>query len=186
MTRRCISKAFTTAIIGMLVQEGKLDWNDRVKKYLPYFELYDPWVSHAVTVRDLLCHRVGLGTFSGDVIWYKSDLTAEEIIKRLRHLPQAFDFRAGYGYSNVMYVTAGELIKTVTGKSWSENVRERILQSLGMDRTVTTTKDLEANGIFATPHARVADNNVPIEWVDWKRWVRPEGSSRVWQTCPDG
>jgi len=69
------SKAFTSAIVGMLVQEGKLEWNDPVRKYLPYFELYDPWVSNEVTVRDLLCHRVGLGTFSGDVIWYKADLT---------------------------------------------------------------------------------------------------------------
>ena len=65
------TKAFTSALIGMLVQEGKLNWNDKVKKYLPYFELYDPWVSNEVTVKDLLCHRVGLGTFSGDVIWYK-------------------------------------------------------------------------------------------------------------------
>ena len=85
------SKAFTSAIIGMLVQEGKLDWNDKVKSYLPYFELYDPWVSNEVTVRDLLSHRVGLGTFSGDIIWYKSDLSSEEIIKRLRFLPKAFN-----------------------------------------------------------------------------------------------
>ncbi|MEJ2596369.1 MAG: serine hydrolase, partial [bacterium] len=103
------SKAFTSAIIGMLVQEGKLDWNDQVKEYLPYFELYDPWVSDKVTIRDLLSHRVGLGTFSGDVIWYKSSLTSEEIIRRARYLPPAFEFRAGYGYSNLMFITAGEI-----------------------------------------------------------------------------
>ncbi len=162
------SKAFTSAIIGMLVQEGKLDWNDKVKKYLPYFELYDPWVSNEVTVRDLLCHRVGLGTFSGDVIWYKSDLTAEEIIRRVRYLPKAFDFRSGYGYSNVMYVTAGELIREITGKTWSENVKERILEPLGMDRTITSPNGLEAKGNFATPHAREHETNIPIAWVDWE------------------
>ncbi|MCK4854790.1 MAG: beta-lactamase family protein, partial [Bacteroidales bacterium] len=162
------SKAFTSAIIGMLVQEGKLDWNDRVRKYLPYFELYDPWVSNEVTVRDLLCHRVGLGTFSGDVIWYKADLTAEEIIRRVKYLPPAFDFRAGYGYSNVMYLTAGELIRKITGKSWSVNVRERILEPLGMDRTITTAKDLETKGNFATPHAREVETNIPIVWEDWE------------------
>jgi CubicO group peptidase (beta-lactamase class C family) len=162
------SKAFTTAVIGMLVQEGKLDWNDRVRNYLPYFELYDPWVSNEVTVRDLLCHRVGLGTFSGDVIWYRSDLTAEEIIRRLKFLPQAYDFRSGYGYSNVMYITAGELIRKITGKTWGENVRERILEPLGMDRTLTSPGDLDAKGNFATPHARKDDRNIPIAWVDWE------------------
>lgn len=162
------SKAFTSAIIGMLVQEGKLDWNDQVRKYLPYFELYDPWVSNEVTVRDLLCHRVGLGTFSGDVIWYKADLTAEQIIRRLKYLPPAFDFRAGYGYSNVMFVTAGELIREVTGKTWSENVKERILEPLGMNRTITTPSDLETKGNFATPHAREDDTNIPIVWEDWE------------------
>jgi CubicO group peptidase (beta-lactamase class C family) len=73
------SKAFTSAIIGMLVQEGKLDWNDKVKKYLPYFEVYDSWVSDNATIRDILSHRIGLGTFSGDNIWYKSDLPAKVI-----------------------------------------------------------------------------------------------------------
>jgi len=162
------SKAFTSAMIGMLVQEGKLDWNDKVRKYLPYFELYDPWVSNEVTIRDLLCHRVGLGTFSGDVIWYKADLTAEEIIRRVKYLPPAFDFRAGYGYSNVMYVTAGEVIREVTGKSWSENVQERILEPLGMYRTITSPDELETKGNFATPHAREDDTNIPIVWEDWE------------------
>lgn len=162
------SKAFTSAIIGMLVQEGKLDWNDKVRKYIPYFELYDPWVSNEVTVRDLLCHRVGLGTFSGDVIWYKADLTAEEIIRRVKYLPPAFDFRAGYGYSNVMYVTAGELIRVITGKTWSENIQERILEPLGMDRTVTSPDKLEAKGNFATPHAREEKTNIPIVWENWE------------------
>ncbi len=162
------TKAFTTAIIGMLVQEGKLDWDDKVKRYLPYFELYDPWVSNEVTVRDLLCHRVGLGTFSGDVIWYKSDLTAEEIIRRVRYLPKAFDFRAGYGYSNVMYLTAGELIREVTGKTWGENLNERILEPLGMNRTIISPRDLEAKGNYATPHSREDETNIPIDWVDWE------------------
>ena len=162
------SKAFTSAIIGMLVQEGKLDWDDKVKEYLPYFELYDPWVSAEVTIRDLLCHRVGLGTFSGDVIWYKSDLTAEEIIRRVRHLRKTFDFRSGYGYSNVMYITAGELIREITGKTWGENVKERILEPLGMDRTITSPNELEAIGNFATPHALEHETNIPIAWVDWE------------------
>ncbi|MEO1011336.1 MAG: serine hydrolase [Bacteroidota bacterium] len=162
------SKAFTSAILGMLVQEGKLDWDDPVQKYLPYFEVYDPWVSQHVTIRDLLCHRVGYGTFSGDVIWYKSDLTSEEIIRRFRHLPKAFDFRSDFGYSNLMYITAGEVIKKVTGKPWSQNVREKILVPLGMDRTLTSPKDLETKGNYVTPHGRENERNFPIAWEDWE------------------
>lgn len=162
------SKAFTSAIIGMLVQEGKLNWNDKVRKYLPYFAVYDDWVSEQTTIRDLLSHRIGLGTFSGDNIWYKSDQTAEEIIKHIKYVPQAFDFRAGYGYSNLMYVTAGEIIRKVTGKTWGENVQERILIPLNMNRSIYSLKELEKKGNFATPHMRKDDKNVAIDWVDWE------------------
>ncbi len=162
------SKAFTTAIIAMLVQEGKLAWDDKVQDYLPYFEIYDPYLSTQVTVRDLLSHRVGLGTFSGDVIWYQSDFNAEEMIRRIRYLPQAFPFRSGFGYSNLMYITAGELIKTVTGKSWTQNVQERIFNKLGMNRSIVGPGQLKEKGNFATPHEWVGDSiNKPIEWVDW-------------------
>ncbi|MGB5509719.1 serine hydrolase [Robiginitalea sp.] len=161
------SKAFTSAIIGMLVQEGKLDWDDPVRKYLPYFDLYDSWVSENTTIRDILSHRVGLGTFSGDNIWYKSELPAEEFIKRYKHVPQAYAFRSGYGYSNLMFIAAGEIIETVTGKSWAENVEQRILQPLGMDRTVASVKELEAKGNLATPHARNETGNYPIPWTSW-------------------
>lgn len=161
------SKAFTSAIIGMLVQEGKLDWNDRVQEYLPYFEVYDSWVSEHVTIRDLLSHRVGLGTFSGDNIWYKSEQAAGDFIRRIKHVPQAFEFRAGYGYSNLMFITAGELIETVTGKSWGENVREHILDPLGMDRTLWSVSQLDSKGNYAMPHARKDEENYVIPWVSW-------------------
>ena len=162
------SKAFTTYIIAQLVEEGKLDWEDKVQKYLPYFELYDPWVSNEVTIKDLLCHRVGLGTFSGDVIWYKSDLNSEEIIRRLKYIEPEFGFRDGFGYSNVMFITAGEVIKKVTGKTWGQNVQERVLDPLGMDRTVFSLKKLDEVGNYATPHAFEEDKNVPIAYTDWE------------------
>jgi CubicO group peptidase (beta-lactamase class C family) len=161
------SKAFTSAILGMLVQEGKLKWNDKVKQHLPYFALFDTWVSNEANIRDILSHRVGLGTFSGDVIWYKSDLSAEEMIKRIKFVPKAYDFRAGYGYSNLMYITAGELIKKVSGKTWGENVKERIFVPLGMDRSITSIKQLEETKNYATPHARADEKNYPIPWANW-------------------
>ncbi len=162
------SKAFTSAMIGMLVQEGKLDWNDKVRKHLPYFAVYDDWVSEHATIRDLLSHRIGLGTFSGDNIWYKSEQSAEEIIKHIKYVPKAYDFRAGYGYSNLMYITAGEIIRTVTGQSWGENVKERILQPLGMDRSIYSLEDLDKKGNYAMPHKRKEGENVLIDWVDWE------------------
>lgn len=161
------SKAFTSALIGMLVQEGKLDWNDRVQKYLPYFEVYDPWVSEHATIRDILSHRIGLGTFSGDNIWYKTTVPASDLIRHYKYVPQAYDFRAGYGYSNLMFIAAGEIIETVTGKSWAENVQERILEPLGMTRTLAALKDLESKGNYASPHASNEQGNYPIPWTSW-------------------
>jgi len=163
-----ISKAFTATLLAMLEQEGKIKWNDRVRDYLPYFEVYDPWVSNNVTIRDLLCHRVGVGTFSGDVMWYKSDFSAEDIVRRAKYLSQAFGFRAGYGYSNIMYIAAGEVIRAVTGKSWSQNVKERIFEPLGMNRSTTSPRHLKALGNHVTPHAREDDVNLPIGWEDWE------------------
>jgi len=162
------TKAFTTAAIAMMVEEGKLSFDDKVRKFLPYFELYSPYVSQDMTVRDLLCHRVGHGTFSGDAIWYLADdLSAAQIIRRAKYLPQAYNFRAGYGYSNIMYITAGELMKTVEGKSWNEIIVQKIFAPLAMNRSVTSSKDLSKKGNYATPHGLVAGRHNPIAWEDW-------------------
>lgn len=162
------SKAFTTAAIAQLVDEGKLSWDDKVKSYLPYFELYDPWVSNEFTIRDLLCHRAGLKTFSGDLIWYRTNLSQEEIIRRAKYLHPAYGFRSGYGYSNIMYITAGEVIKKITGKDWGDVIAQQFFQPLGMSRTISTTKDLDSKGNYATPHALINEAHQPIPWEDWK------------------
>jgi CubicO group peptidase (beta-lactamase class C family) len=161
------TKAFTSATMAQLVDEGKLKWNDKVKQYLPYFELYDPWVSSETNIRDILSHRVGLGTFSGDIIWYRSNLSSEQIIRRAKYLPRAYDFRSGYGYSNLMYITAGEVIKEVTGKSWSENVQQRFFEPLQMNRTITSIKDLDKKGNYAMPHSYVQNQHKAIPWESW-------------------
>jgi CubicO group peptidase (beta-lactamase class C family) len=162
------SKAFTSAAIAQLVEEGKLGWNDKVQKHLPYFELYDPYVSSETTIRDILSHRVGLGTFSGDLIWYRSTLSPEQIVRHLKYLPRAYDFRSGYGYSNVMFVTAGEVMKKITGKEWGQNIEERFFKPLGMTRSISTTKDISKKGNAATPHALIDGVHKPIAWEDWQ------------------
>ena len=161
------TKAFISSAIGVLQAEGRLDLKDKVQLYIPEFQLYDSYVSNEATIADLLCHRVGLGTYSGDVIWYKSDFSAREVIGKIKYVPQKYSFRGGYGYSNLMFITAGEVIKEASGLSWHQFVKERFFQPLGMNRTVTSTNDLEAKGNFASPHKPIGDINQPIEWVNW-------------------
>lgn len=176
------TKAFTTAIIGQLVDERKISWNDKVRKHLPYFELYDPWVSAETNIRDILSHRVGLREFGGDIVWYRSKLTSEQIIRRIRYLPKAYDFRSGYGYSNVMYITAGEIIATVTGKSWSENVHERFFKPLGMSRSVTSVKELEKLGNVASGHNAISGSHRPMGWEEWNHVAATGG---IWSSVKD-
>lgn len=161
------SKAFVASCISKLVEDGKLSWKDKVRDYLPYFSLYgNEYVSSEVTVEDLLCHRVGLGTFSGDVIWYKSSKTPEEIIKRAAHVPEKFKYRDGYGYTNLMFIAAGEVIKTVTGKPWEDFVKKNFLSPLQMNNTVISIRDLNDNA--ATPHKPTLQNGtVPSAWASW-------------------
>jgi CubicO group peptidase (beta-lactamase class C family) len=103
------SKAFTTASLAILIDEKKLSWDDKVSKYLPDFQMYDPWVTSELTIRDLVTHRVGLDTFSGDLLWYETTYSADEILKRVRFLPKVSSFRTRYGYQNLMFIAAGSV-----------------------------------------------------------------------------
>jgi CubicO group peptidase (beta-lactamase class C family) len=161
------TKAFTSAAIAILSDEKKVKWDERVSDILPYFELYDPWVSHEMRVDDLLCHRSGLKTFSGDLLWYGTSYSREEIIRRARYLKPAFPFRAGYGYSNLMFLAAGEVVAKASGESWDDFVQARILAPLGMKRTITSTHQLGARGNFATPHSSFEGAVERIDWVNW-------------------
>jgi len=161
------TKAFTVAALAMLVEEGSLSWDDRVQEHLPWFQLYDPYVSHEMRIRDLLSHRSGLGTFSGDLLWYGTGYSAEEVVRRARFLPQAGPFRASYGYSNLMFIAAGEVVEAVSGMPWQRFVEERILGPLGMNRTVTSVEDLGGMSNVATPHKNRTDGIIPLEWYNW-------------------
>lgn len=161
------TKAFIATALAMLVEDGKLSWDDRVVDHLPYFELYDAYATQHATVRDLLCHRLGLGTYSGDVIWYRSNYAPEEVIRRIKHVPQAYDFRGGYGYSNLMFITAGEVIKAVSGQDWDVFVRRRILDPLEMSRTQTSVASLADMDNVAQPHKPTGTKNTPIPYVNW-------------------
>jgi CubicO group peptidase (beta-lactamase class C family) len=144
------SKAFTTASLAILVDEKKLNWDDKVSKYLPEFEMPDAYVTREMTIRDLISHRSGLDTFSGDLLWYETTYSTDEVLRRVRYLKPASSFRSQFGYQNLMFTAAGRIVEKVSGKSWGEFVKERILSPLGMNRTVTTIRDLKDN--YATPH----------------------------------
>jgi len=148
------TKAFTATAIGLLVQEGKLDWDEPVTNYLPSFRLYDPCATQLITIRDLLCHRAGLGTWSGDMLQLSS-YSIEEIVHRIRYIPPAYGFRAGYGYCNLLYITAGLVILKITGGSWDDFIRERIFEPLGMKNSVTSPLYFNERTNIATPHEEI-------------------------------
>lgn len=168
------SKAFTSAALAMLVDEGKLQWDDPVSDFLPWLELRDP-MTRDLRVRDLLCHRSGLGTFSGDLLWWGTSYSPREVLERARELEPASEFRAEFGYSNLMYLAAGLVIEEVSGQSWNQFVTSRILQPLGMGRTILSTDDLPQRGNYATPHKSLVDGNLPLEWMNWDSMVAAGG-----------
>jgi CubicO group peptidase (beta-lactamase class C family) len=149
------SKAFTAAALAILVDEGKVKWDDKVTTYLPSFELYDPYVTRELTIRDLLSHRSGLSTFGGDLLWYESEYSRDEILRRIRFLKPTSSFRSRFGYQNILFLAAGEVVAKVSGKSWDEFVKEKFFVPLAMKRTVTSHADLLNSSNVATPHNEV-------------------------------
>ena len=146
------SKAFTTASLAILVDEKKLDWDDKVIKYLPEFQLYNPYVTSELTIRDLVSHRSGLDTFSGDLLWYETTYNADEILRRVRFLKPKSSFRSQFGYQNLMFIAAGKIIEKVSGKTWAEFVSEKILEPIGMSNTKTSIKQFKTGDNVAMPH----------------------------------
>lgn len=160
-----LTKAMTATALGILVDEGALDWEDRVIDHLPEFRLSDDWVTGQVTVRDLLSHRVGVGRLMGNRLTFMPRRSRSEFISHLRHHEFEQPFRQGYVYSNAMYTVAGELLERVSGQSWEQFLAERLFEPLGMDRTGTSIRDLDDNA--AWPHQEIRGEIVPIERRDW-------------------
>src|SRR5881227_1550849 len=118
-------KAFTVADLGILVDQKKIDWDDKVIDHLPEFQMYDPWVTREMTIRDLLVHRSGLGLGEGDLLFLpNSNLSRKETVRRIRFLKPATSFRSGYAYDNVLYMVAGQLVEEVTGEPWERYLHD--------------------------------------------------------------
>ena len=151
------SKAMTAATLAMLVDEGKISWDDRVVDHLPWFELSDPWVTREVRIRDLLIHRVGVGRMTGNRIQFMPTASREHVIRQMRHHEFEAPFRSRYVYSNVMYSVAGEIVAAVSDQSWDEFMAERLFAPLGMQRSNTSITQFSRN-----------DHNIawPHQWID--------------------
>ncbi|MFI5160806.1 MAG: serine hydrolase [Sphingobacteriales bacterium] len=152
------SKAFTTAAIGILCDEGKLHLDDKVTDYIPEFRLYDPWVTSEFTIRDLLTHRSGLGLGAGDLMDFpdSTDFTMKDVIHNLRYFKPVTSFRSTFAYDNQLYKVAGEVIARVSGMSWEDFIETRIMKPLGMTDSRAAFQRIKDNSNYVDAH-------VPIE-----------------------
>ena len=150
------TKAMTVAALATLVDAGKISWDDKVVDHLPGFQMYDPWVTREITIRDLLVHRSGLGPGAGDLLFVpRSNLSRAESVRRARFLKPKTSFRSTFAYSNLMYVVAGQLIEAVSGERWEDYLRNHLLLPAGMTQTTTDNERNFATENRAYPHARM-------------------------------
>lgn len=174
------TKAMTSAALAMLVDEGKLKWDDHVVDYFPDFQLFDPYVTRELTVRDLLTHRTGLpGT---DLLWARWTFTQPEMMRRLRYVKPTASFRSTWQYQNVVYSIGGALVERISGMPWDAFVRTRIFAPLGMTETEALVSAIQGKANVAVPHALVNDSVrvVPVHSTDG---VASAGS--VWSSVTD-
>ncbi|MEO6837939.1 MAG: serine hydrolase, partial [Ginsengibacter sp.] len=163
------SKAFTVAALGILVDEGKIKWDDKVTNYIPEFKLYAPYVTEDFTIRDLLTHRSGLGLGAGDLmIWPDSStFNLKDIIHNLRFLKQSSDFRTKFDYDNLLYIVAGEVVARVSGMKWEDFIQAKIMDPLQMTESAPNYNLLKDKDNVIDPHAMV-NGKVQVIHRDWK------------------
>lgn len=178
------SKALTAAALGILVDEGKIKWDDKVTNYIPAFKMYDPYVTDAFTIRDLLTHRSGLGLGAGDLMMFPdgSDFTKKDIIHNLRYLKPVSAFRTKYDYDNNLYIVAGEVVVTASGMSWEDFVEKRIMQPLGMNATAASLIRLKDRTNAIRPHAPV-EGKLQVLDIDWSESANAAGG--IWSNVTD-
>ena len=167
------TKAFTTAALATLVDEGKLSWDDPVYQRLPGFVMYDPYVSHEMTIRDLLTHRSGMGLGEGDLLfWPHTTYTRDEVIYKLRFMKPQSSFRSHYAYDNLLYMTAGQIIPAVTGTSWDDYIRQRIFDAAGHEPLQRQQHGLQARRRLRLP-AFQGRRKAPSDSLRRTRQCRP-------------
>jgi CubicO group peptidase (beta-lactamase class C family) len=150
------TKLFTATAAGLLVDDGKLDWDKPVRQFVPGIKFYNDQLDATVTIRDMLAHRTGITRH--DSIWYKSDFTRQELFDRLKYLEPIQPLRQTFLYNNMMYAGAGRIVELLSGKSWEDFVSERILRPLGMSSTVYSIADLQKQPEHGVPYTERRDS----------------------------
>ena len=170
------SKAFTVAALAMLIDEGKLKWDDKVTDYIPEFRLYNPYVTEEFTIRDLLTHRSGLGLGAGDLMFWpdSNNFTRKDVIHNLRYLKAVSDFRTKFDYDNLLYIVAGEVVSRISGMSWEDFIETRIMQPLEMKSSAASFQRLKDKSNVIDPHAPV-DGKVKVIRRDWSNNANAAG-----------
>lgn len=156
------SKAFTSAALALLVDEGKLRWSDPVIDHLPWFRVLDPWITRRLDIGDLLSHRTGLARH--DALWYATGRSTRDVVERLRFVDVERPFRTSWLYNNNLYLTAGQVIEELSGQNWDDFVAARLLRPLGMRHASTTVRGLDQAPNAATPHMELDGTLVPVAY----------------------
>ncbi|OAI42263.1 hypothetical protein AYO40_00015 [Planctomycetaceae bacterium SCGC AG-212-D15] len=175
------TKAFTTTALAMLVDEGKLAWDDPVRKHVPQFKLADPLADSHIVLRDLVSHRAGVG--SNDFLWYRSPWGRDEVVRRIGLVKPKYPFRAGFEYQSTMFTVAGMAVESASGQAWEDFVQKRICTPLGMKDVAFTTPEAQKNPDHARPHRKGADGSMHVipEYV----LARPEPSGSMSASARD-
>jgi CubicO group peptidase (beta-lactamase class C family) len=162
------TKAFTATTITILQEEGKLTLNDKVQKWMPDFKLKDPLASNEIIIADLMSHRIGFETFQGDFTYWTSNLSRKDVIHKMALIDPLYSFRTKWGYCNAAFLTAGELIPKITGKSWEETVKEKILTPLKMNHTLMLSQEFKTASNAASPFTIIDDKltELPVPFID--------------------
>jgi CubicO group peptidase (beta-lactamase class C family) len=173
-----LTKAMTATGIGILVDDGKMAWDEPVRKHLPWFRLSDPLADRDVTLRDLLCHRTGLARH--DHLWYRAPWTVEESVRRMARLEPSSSFRSRYEYCNLTYLAAGLALSGAAEEPWTDFLRKRLFEPLDMKAVVYTATAARKSGRAATPHTRKPSGDVePIDWYPDDEQLRASGSVKT-------
>lgn len=164
------SKGFTCFALAMMVDDGKLNWDDKVRKHIPEFQLYDPWVTQEFTVRDLVTHRSGMALGAGDLMFFPegNDFTVTDVINNVKYLKPESSFRSKFAYNNNMFIIAGEVLKRVSGLSWEEFIEQKIMKPVGMKNSKASYNRVTNRTNIIDAHTRTEGKviQIPHDWSE--------------------
>lgn len=178
----CMSttKAFVAAGLAMLVDDGKLHWNDKVIDYLPEFQLKDPYITRELNIKDLLTHRSGIG--NTDYLWSMMSISSDSALYKMREVEKSYSLRSDFIYQNLFYLAAGKIIENISGKSWGDFLKEKIFDPLGMTNTYSLLGDIQNIENKADAHYEIDGEIVKTEQLSADT-IGPAGS--IWSSITD-